>query len=55
MSSNGRKTFVVLVVILQLDEEVIAAEDVLEARRGFEHGLLLTGEDQLRTRPPRRP
>ena len=39
---------VVDVVVLQLDEEVIAPEDVLEARRRFERGLLVAGEDQLR-------
>ena len=40
---------VVDAVVLQLDEEVVAAEDVLEARRGFERGLVLVaGEDELR-------
>ena len=42
---------VVDVVVLQLDEEVIAPEDVLEARRGLERGRLVAGEDQLRDEP----
>ena len=50
MSSSGRITLRVVVeaVVLQLDEEVVAAEDVLEAARGFERGLLVAREDQLR-------
>ena len=39
---------VVDAVVLQLDEEVLATEDVLEARGGFERGLLLPLQDQLR-------
>ncbi len=35
-------------MILQFDEEVLAAEDVLEPGRGFERGLLFTLQDQLR-------
>ncbi len=42
---------VFLAVILQLDEEVLAAEDVLEARRGFERGVGFALEDQLRHQP----
>ena len=42
-------------VVLELDEEVIAPEDVLEARRGFEGSLLVAGEDQLRDQPTQAP
>ena len=35
-------------VILELDEEVVAAEHVLEARGRLERGLLLPREDELR-------
>ena len=38
-------------VVLELDEEVLAAEDVLEARGRFERGLLLALQDQLRHEP----
>ena len=55
MSSSGRNTVhvVVMAVVLQLDEEVLAPEDVLEARRGFERGLLVALQDQLRARARR--
>ena len=35
-------------VVLQLDEEVLTAEQVLEAARGFERSFLLAREDELR-------
>ena len=35
-------------VVLQLDEEVLFAEDVLEPRRGFERGVGFVLQDQLR-------
>ena len=38
-------------VVLELDEEVLAAEDVLEPRRRFERGLLVALQDQLRHEP----
>src|SRR6185436_7715182 len=42
---------VVLTVVLELDEEVVAAEDVLEARRGLDRGAFVAREDQLRDEP----
>ena len=53
MSSSGRNTVTSssMAVVLQLDEEVVAAEDVLEARRRFERGLLVARQDQLRDEP----
>ena len=40
-----------LAVVLQLDEEVLAPEDVLEAGRGFERGVVLALQDELRHEP----
>ena len=38
-------------VVLQLDEEVVAPEDVLEARRGLERARLVAVEQQLQHEP----